>query len=80
MLRLGAEGDDDLPILAMRRLLAIDFGRADIDARISKRLAAAGFNDPRFDPGPARSRKRVEAMQQRVADSSIPPAQIAPVH
>jgi len=80
MTRLGNEVDDDLQTLAMRRLLAIDLGRAQVDARLSARLADAGFNDPRFDPASARSRTRGESTQPRVVDSSPEPAQLASDH
>jgi tetratricopeptide (TPR) repeat protein len=77
--RLGPESDDDLPTLALRRLLAIDLGQADVDARLGARLAAAGFKDPRFDYAGAHARMAAGRQQARVAESSPHPAP-APVH
>ncbi len=47
---LGPEADDDLQMLAVRRLLAIELAQPGVAARISARLAQAGFADPRFQP------------------------------
>lgn len=57
---LGPEADDDLQMLAVRRLLAIELGQQEVATRISMRLAQAGFADPRFQPevvGPQQRQK-----------------------
>jgi tetratricopeptide (TPR) repeat protein len=77
--RLGPELDDDLQMLALRQLLAIDLGQDAVAARLATRLAAAGFHDPRFDPEAARSRITGTKSFPRVVDSSPPPAPPAPV-
>ena len=78
--KLGPEQSNDMQTLTIRRLLAIDLGHPEMDARISARLAQAGFNDPRFDPSAARASKLSAPVKPRVVDSSPSPAQAAPVH
>jgi len=49
--RLDATPATNLPFLAMRRLLAIDLGDTARANEIGARLEAAGYRDPRTDPG-----------------------------
>jgi tetratricopeptide (TPR) repeat protein len=48
--RLDAISSDDLSLLAVRRLLAIDLGQDTLARDIEARLEKAGFRDPRMDP------------------------------
>jgi tetratricopeptide (TPR) repeat protein len=49
--RLDARPTTNLPYLALRRLLAIDLGDTVRANEIGARLEAAGYRDPRTDPG-----------------------------
>jgi hypothetical protein len=49
--RLDAASTSNLSFLAMRRLLAIDLGDAARADEIGARLNAAGYRDPRTEPG-----------------------------
>ena len=49
--RLDATDTANLPVMALRRLLAIDLGDAARANEIEARLEAAGYRDPRTDPG-----------------------------
>ncbi len=44
------ESEDNLGLKAIRRLLAIDLGNADLAAQLAQELDKAGFKDPRFEP------------------------------
>lgn len=66
--KLDAAPETDLPRLAVRRQLAFNLGRHEEAESLDQRLAAAGFNDPRFQrvaalrdqqrPAPIRSARR----------------------